>query len=77
MTENFYTGNHNITHTTFGGLIFLSDFETDYRGHDNNHGSPIAQRIESDRRFDEQCRKNEEFRNKGGSAQWQRTGQPT
>ena len=59
MTENFYT---SANHNTFGGHIYLSDFETDYAGKTNSHGSPIAQRIESDRRFDERCRKNIECR---------------
>jgi len=63
MTKNFYTTRrYNIDHTTFGGEIYLSDFETDYRGKDNKNGSSIAQRIVSDLRFDEQCRKNIENR---------------
>ncbi len=63
MTENFYTtGNYKIDHSTFGGIIYQSDFETDYRGQDNNNGSSIAQRIVSDLKFDEQCRKNIENR---------------
>lgn len=44
--------------TKFGGVIYASDFETDFRGKDELHGSPIAQRIMRDWRFDEQCRKN-------------------
>ena len=35
-------------HQHFGGLIYPSDFNTDYRGNDNINGSPIASRIESD-----------------------------
>ncbi len=63
MTENIYTtGNYKIDHSTFGGIIYQSDFETDYRGQDNNNGSSIAQRIVSDLKFDEQCRKNIENR---------------
>ncbi len=63
MKENFYkTGNYIADHSTFGGLIFQSDFETDYRGKDSNNGSTIAQRIASDFRFDAQCRKNIENR---------------
>lgn len=59
MTENFYrTRNYKPDHSAFGGYIYLSDFETDYRGKNNNHGSIIAQRIASDLRFDEQCRRN-------------------
>lgn len=64
MTENFYTRNYNTDHTTFGGLIFPSDFETDYRGNDNKNGSSIAHRIATDQKFDEECRKNIEFRNR-------------
>ncbi len=35
-------GTYEIDHTTFGGLIYPSDFNTDYRGKDNNNGSQIA-----------------------------------
>lgn len=35
-------------HKHFGGIIYQSDFNTDYRGHDNTHGSFIARRIEYD-----------------------------
>lgn len=35
----------------FSGLIFTSDFNTEYKK-DNYNGSPIASRIESDWRFD-------------------------
>ena len=52
MTEVFYQAkSHKIDPSTFGGLIFPSDFNTDYRGKNNDHGSPIARRI------DMQCRK--------------------
>lgn len=65
MTENFYnTGTYKSDHSTFGGLIYLSDFETDYRGKNNNHGSSIAQRIVSDKKFDDQCKRNIENRNR-------------
>lgn len=58
MTENFYrTGTYKSSHSTFGGRIYLSDFETDYRGK-NNYESPIAQRIASDHKFDDRCRRN-------------------
>ncbi len=65
MTDFYTTVNYKPNHSTFGGIIYQSDFETDYRGKDNKKGSSIAQRIISDRRFDEQCRKNIESRNKG------------
>ena len=48
----------------FGGRIYLSDFETDYRGKDNTTGSIIASRIISDWRFDEMCKKNSIIRDK-------------
>lgn len=32
----------------FGGIIYPSDFNTDYRGKDNTNGSNIASRIISD-----------------------------
>lgn len=59
MAETFYrTGIYDKEHTQFGGLIYPSDFNTDYRGKDNINGSAIAGRIISDQQFDEQCRKN-------------------
>ena len=59
MTEKFYkTRFYKVDHTTFGGIICVSDFNTDYRGKDNTNGSTIASRIAQDQRFDEQCRKN-------------------
>lgn len=51
-------GIYEVDHTKFGGLIYPSDFNTDCRGKDNSNGSLIAQRIERDKRFDEQCRRN-------------------
>lgn len=66
MTETFYrTGRHEIDHTTFGGEIFPSDFNT-HRGKDNTNGSTIASRIASDWIFDNRCQKNieERIRNK-------------
>ncbi len=62
MTDFYTTENYSVDHSTFGGIIYQSDFETDYRGKDNNNGSSIAQRIVSDFTFDEQCRKNTENR---------------
>ena len=58
-TRNHYiTSSNYVDHTRFGGLIYPSDFETDYRGDDNLKGSSIASRIISDMKFDEQCRRN-------------------
>lgn len=56
MKNNYYViKNYN---TTFGGKIYESDF--------NGHAtmSNIAERIVSDWRFDEQCLKNSENRDK-------------
>lgn len=54
---------HEVDHKTFGGVIYPSDYNTDYRGKDNIRGSQIAQRIISDRIFDYRCKKNIELRN--------------
>ena len=52
------TQNYKKYHNQFGGYIYNSDFNTDYRGKDNIYGSTIASRIAQDQKFDEQCRKN-------------------
>ena len=63
MLETFCTtGKHEIDHSTFGGEIFPSDFNTDYRGKNNTNGSTIALRIASDWIFDKKCQKNIEER---------------
>ncbi len=65
MTETFYrTGTYKTNHTTFGGIIYPSDYNTDYRGRDNTRGSAIAKRIISDRNFDYRCKKNIEMKNR-------------
>lgn len=51
-TTNRY-GIYEVDHTKFGGLIYLSDFNTDYRGKNNTGGSQIANRIVGDRRREE------------------------
>lgn len=59
MTENFYmTEKFNADHTNFGGLIYQSDFNTEYCN------GNIASRITSDWRFDKKCKTNAEYRNK-------------
>lgn len=59
MTKTFNQTNlYKTNHSTFGGLIYLSDFHTGYQKKENRHGSPIARQIERDKRFDEQCRRN-------------------
>lgn len=53
MTETYYrTGNYKVDYTTFGGELTLFDFE----GHRTL--SNMAEKIASDLRFDETCRKN-------------------
>ena len=42
----------------FKGQIYPLDFETNYRGKDNTDGSPLAQRIYSNQRFDKECIQN-------------------
>ena len=49
-------------HNTYGGLIGFSDFCTDYPRNEKKRS--IADKIASDWRFDEQCRKNCESRNR-------------
>lgn len=60
---------YKTDHTQFGGCVYASDFNTDYRGKDTNYnGSTIASRIARDQKFDNQCRKNIENRqNYGGN----------
>ena len=63
MTRNYYaTRNYEINHTTFGGIICESDFNTEFRKDNSRLGSSIANRILSDWKFDEECRKNIENR---------------
>lgn len=61
--RNYYTSSNYANHTTFGGLICYSDFNTDYRGNDQWESS-IASRIASDWKFDERCKKNAENRDR-------------
>ncbi len=44
-------------HIHFGGIIYYSDFNTDYRGNDNTNGSTIASRIESDFRREKKMKR--------------------
>lgn len=61
MTENYYTKRirfYNVDHSTFGGEISRGDF-------DRYHSiSDIAEHIISDKKFDEQCRRDIETRNR-------------
>lgn len=59
MKQTFYRAEiYEADHSTFGGLIYPSDFNTDNNGKKNYNGSPIAKRIASDDKFDQQCRMN-------------------
>lgn len=53
---NYNTKNYETDYTKFGGIIYFSDYDTNY-----TNGN-IAQRIISDWNFDKQCRKNIEAR---------------
>lgn len=58
MPEEFYRTGNYADHTRFGGLIYESDFNTEYRKDASKSGSSIAKDIISDWKFDEDCRKN-------------------
>ena len=63
MTRNYYrTGNYKPDYSTFGGIINFSDFCTDYNRSEKSKS--WAERIVSDWKFDEQCKKNMENRNR-------------
>lgn len=49
---------YTVKRNTFGGVIYPKDYDAHY------YMSDIAERIASDYRFDEQCRKNTEYKNK-------------
>ena len=57
--KNYYKTSSNYTdHTRFGGIIYDYDFD----GY--NSITDVVNRIVSDMKFDEKCRKNIEQRNK-------------
>ena len=63
MTQKKYTlQNYSNDSSKFGGLVYLSDFNTECKKMTCFEGSAIASRIISDWKFDEQCRKNLEIR---------------
>ena len=63
MTRNYYTtGSYNQDYSTFGGIINFSDFCTDH--HRSEKSKSWAERIVSDWKFDEQCKKNTESRDR-------------
>lgn len=55
--NNLHIPNREESHRNSGGVIYESDFNTDYRGKDNTNGSIIAARIESDYRHFAKLRK--------------------
>lgn len=60
--ENFTIKSHS-DYTRFGGLIYASDFETDYAPNTTRAGgSHIAERIVSDWKFDRACSMNTKTR---------------
>lgn len=61
MINYYSTGAYGHDPRTFGGLIYESDFNTDYRGDDQKESS-IAKRIVSDWVFDQKCAKNIEYK---------------
>ncbi len=63
MKKTNYKANiYKADHSRFGGLIYPSDFNTDYRGNNYANDSFIARRIAYDAKFDSQCRMNTLFR---------------
>lgn len=55
--KNYYTSSEREFNTTFGGYVYNDDFE--YASI-----ATIANRIITDRKFDEKCKKNIEQRNR-------------
>lgn len=54
MPETYYrTGNYKVDHSTFGGVILPSDYDTGHSGSRN-----MATRIVTAWNFDNQCRNN-------------------
>lgn len=62
MTEFYKTETFDKEHIHFGGVIYSSDFNTDYRGKDNTNGSAIAARIESDFKREKKMLTNNSFK---------------
>ena len=65
MTSENFTIKSYSDHTRFGGLIYASDFETDYVPRTTRTGgSHIAERIVSAWKFDRECSQNIKGREK-------------
>lgn len=63
MARNYYTtGNYKPDYSTFGGIINFSDFCTDHNRSEKSKS--MAERIISDWKFDKQCKKNIENRDR-------------
>lgn len=62
MTEFYKTETFDKEHIHFGGIIYPSDFNTNYRGKDNTNGSTIATRIESNFRREKKMLINNNFK---------------
>lgn len=56
MTINRKIEKYKVDHSKFGGLIYSFDFDIEY-----NQSKHIADRIISDMKFDEMCRRKAEF----------------
>ena len=61
MTGNYTTEIFDKQHIHFGGKIYISDFNTDYRGKDTTNGSAIASRIEADFKWEKKLLKSKRF----------------
>ena len=61
MTGNYTTEIFDKQHIHFGGKIYISDFNTDYRGKDTTNGSVIASRIEADFKWEKKLLKSKRF----------------
>lgn len=66
MTNYYTTETFDKEHIHFGGTIYASDFNTNYRGKDSTHGSSIAARIERDFAWEKKTlsKNNQKGRNK-------------
>ena len=60
--KSYYTKKFDKEHIHFGGNIYLSDFNTDYRNK-NNNGASIASRIETDMRWEKKLLENKGTKN--------------
>ena len=61
MTGNYTTEIFDKQHIHFGGKIYISDFNTDYREKDTTNGSAIASRIEADFKWEKKLLKSKRF----------------